>query len=157
MILLRPINKLHWYSYTGCEEGSKSNCHWSHIWLLCSLQFNWFIDPGKICKYVALFHIGLYYVTCYLLPSNFLSLCHCFRLFKLVQSSCLWQGFSCRQSAPSCLGKCWSCVLLYVNSNDGHRSIFSTAVISILFFSGAFESTQSTSNTESKLQWQVVT
>lgn len=38
---------------TGCEEGSESNRHRSHIWLLRCLQSNWFIDSGKICKYVA--------------------------------------------------------------------------------------------------------
>lgn len=38
---------------TGCEEGSESNRHRSHIWLLCCLQSDWFIDSGKICKYVA--------------------------------------------------------------------------------------------------------
>lgn len=142
--------------YTGCEEGSESNCHWSHIWLLCCLQFNRFIDSGKVCKYMALFLIGSYYVKCYLPPTHFLSLFHCVRSFKLVQSSCLWRGFLCRRAAPFCLGKCWCCVPLYVNKDDGNRNILSTVVSWLIKqiitnfskFSGAFGSTQSNSNTE---------
>lgn len=107
-------------------------------------------------KYVSIWH---YFLSVHikwsviLPPTHFLFLCHCVRLFKLVQSSCLWWGFLCRQAAPLCLGKCWSCVPLYANNDDGNRNILST-VISWLIklivtclnrFSGAFESTQSNS------------
>lgn len=42
------------YLSTGSEERSKSDSHRPHFRLLCCLQFDWFVDYGKICKCTAL-------------------------------------------------------------------------------------------------------
>lgn len=39
------------FSSAGGEEGSKSNGHWSHFWLLRCVQSNWLSNHGEICKY----------------------------------------------------------------------------------------------------------
>lgn len=82
-------------------------------------------------KYVSILHYSLScHTKCYLLHKNFLYLCHCVRLFKSVPSSCLSQGFLCHQAALLCLGKCRSCVPLYIRNDDHdcHRNISATVI-----------------------------
>lgn len=42
----------------GGKEGSKSNCHRSHFWLLRRVQSNWIPNHGEICEYMQWSRIG---------------------------------------------------------------------------------------------------
>lgn len=42
----------------GGKEGSKSNCHRPHFWLLRCVQSNWIPNHGEICEYMQWSCIG---------------------------------------------------------------------------------------------------